>query len=69
MQAGGIKELFIAIGPPDGWNEADIALMKPDIFWSFGPMTLPHELACVVASEQAYRAFTILKKLPYHCGH
>ena len=69
LQAGGIKELFIAIGPPDGWSEEDIALMKPDIFWSLGPMTLPHELAGIVAAEQIYRAHTILKKLPYHCGH
>jgi 23S rRNA (pseudouridine1915-N3)-methyltransferase len=32
-------------------------------------MTLPHELAAVVASEQIYRAFTIMQGLPYHLGH
>jgi 23S rRNA (pseudouridine1915-N3)-methyltransferase len=32
-------------------------------------MTLPHELAAVVAAEQIYRAFTILHRQPYHSGH
>ena len=33
---------------------------------SFGKITLPHQLARVVACEQIYRAFTILNNVPYH---
>jgi 23S rRNA (pseudouridine1915-N3)-methyltransferase len=36
--------------------------------WSLGPMTLPHELARVVVTEQLYRAMTILQGTPYHRG-
>ena len=33
---------------------------------SLGAVTLPHELAAVVALEQLFRAHTILAKRPYH---
>ena len=65
----GTKQLHIVIGGPDGFAGKEIAQYCPDLRWSFGPLTLPHELAAVVASEQIYRALTILKHLPYHAGH
>jgi len=65
----GTKELKILIGGPDGLSNPVMQGVIPDFRWSFGPMTLPHELAAVVAAEQIYRAFTIIKKLPYHLGH
>ena len=59
-------DLVVAIGSDNGFSEADISKLKPDFLWSFGPITLPHELATVVASEQLYRAVSILRHEPYH---
>ncbi|MBI4388441.1 MAG: 23S rRNA (pseudouridine(1915)-N(3))-methyltransferase RlmH [Candidatus Omnitrophica bacterium] len=65
----GCRELQIVIGGADGFSTKERELLKPDFQWSFGALTLPHELAAVVASEQVYRAWTILKGLPYHTKH
>ncbi len=63
----GVQRLVFAIGPAGGWSEA--ARSRAGLLLSFGPMTLPHELAAVVLAEQIYRAFTIIEGLPYHLGH
>ena len=65
----GTRKFRILIGGPDGFSETEMKLLKPDLRWSFGPLTLPHELAVVVAGEQIYRALTIIRKMPYHLGH
>jgi len=65
----GKRLLSIIIGGPDGLKEAQQQRLKPDFIWSFGPMTYPHELACVIACEQLYRAWAIMRGLPYHGGH
>lgn len=65
----GAKSLTIWIGGPDGISTDQINLLKTDLIWSFGPLTLPHEFATVVAAEQIYRAISILKNHPYHKGH
>jgi 23S rRNA (pseudouridine1915-N3)-methyltransferase len=59
--------LLFAIGGSDGFSEE--ARLLAGFTLSLGKMTLPHELARVVLVEQLYRAFTILKKHPYHLGH
>jgi 23S rRNA (pseudouridine1915-N3)-methyltransferase len=60
----GQQRIVFAVGPADGWPEAERA--RAGLLLSLGPMTLPHELAKVVVSEQLYRAFTILAGHPYH---
>lgn len=65
----GAQVLEIVIGGPDGFTDRALDEMRPAFRWSFGPMTLPHELAAAVAAEQIYRAFTILHHQPYHSGH
>lgn len=63
----GQQWVVLAVGPADGWSEG--ARKRANLLISLGPVTLPHELARVVASEQLYRAFTILAGHPYHSGH
>ncbi len=68
-ESSGVRELEIVIGGPDGFSPEDLKKLKADMRWSFGPLTLPHELAAIVASEQIYRAWTINRNHPYHQGH
>jgi 23S rRNA (pseudouridine1915-N3)-methyltransferase len=63
----GTQTLVLAIGPADGWSAAPRA--RASLLLSFGPITLPHELARAVLAEQVYRALTILAGHPYHSGH
>ncbi len=63
----GSQRVLLGIGPADGWSKA--ALARADRTISFGPITLPHELARTILAEQTYRALTILAGHPYHCGH
>lgn len=64
---GGVQRMVIAVGPADGWSAGTLKLARRVL--AFGRITLPHELAAVVAAEQIYRAFTIRAGHPYHCGH
>lgn len=53
-----------AIGGAEGLAAAVLEAAEATV--SFGPMTLPHQLARVVVAEQLYRALTINRGLPYH---
>ena len=55
------RDLCFVVGGPYG---LDIARAEHRL--SFGPMTLPHQLARVVLLEQLYRAHKILAREPYH---
>lgn len=58
------QEVSFIIGGPEGLPQAvrDTA----DFQWSFGKLTLPHDLAMVTLLEALYRASTINAGLPYH---
>ncbi len=67
LQDAGTQLLVLGIGPADGWSAE--ALKRANLTIAFGRITLPHELAAVVAAEQIYRALTIRAGHPYHSGH
>jgi 23S rRNA (pseudouridine1915-N3)-methyltransferase len=67
IRDSGAQTIVLAIGPANGWSPA--ARTQAQHIFSFGPITLPHELARVVLAEQTYRALTILAGHPYHCDH
>ncbi len=66
-QDAGVQQVMFAIGPADGWSKA--ALARANLLIAFGRITLPHELAQVIAAEQIYRALAIRVGHPYHAGH
>jgi 23S rRNA (pseudouridine1915-N3)-methyltransferase len=57
------RDLLFLIGGHDGlpgpW------LVNADLRLSLSPLTMPHELARVVLTEQIYRAFATLRGHPY----
>ena len=55
------RDLCFVIGGPRGLD-----LDACDLKLSFGPITLPHQLARVVLIEQIYRAHKIIAREPYH---
>jgi 23S rRNA (pseudouridine1915-N3)-methyltransferase len=55
------RDLCFVVGGPRGLD-----LARCDMRLSFGPITLPHQLARVVLLEQLYRAHKILAGEPYH---
>jgi 23S rRNA (pseudouridine1915-N3)-methyltransferase len=58
-QAG--RDVCFVVGGPFGTR-----LERHDHLLSFGPATLPHQLARVVLLEQLFRAHKILAGEPYH---
>lgn len=63
-EINGPYQIIFLIGGPHGLAEQ--CKKKADILLSFSPMTFPHQLVRVILFEQLYRAFTILRGLPYH---
>lgn len=67
QQDRGTQQMLFVIGGADGFSAERLRTAQHQL--SLGKMTLPHELARVILLEQIYRAFTIMKGHPYHCGH
>ena len=61
---GSGRDLWFVMGGPFGLDSK--VLERADFRLSFGPITLPHELARVVLLEQLFRAHKILAGEPYH---
>lgn len=61
---GGKKSLTFVIGGADGL--ADAVRARAQETFSFGAMTMPHQLVRILLLEQIYRAATILSGHPYH---
>jgi 23S rRNA (pseudouridine1915-N3)-methyltransferase len=57
----GGRDVCFVVGGPFGTR-----LERHDHRLSFGPLTLPHQLARVVLLEQLFRAHKILANEPYH---
>ncbi len=60
----GRKNVTFVIGGADGLGE-NVRVRAQEMF-SFGQMTMPHQLVRVILLEQIYRAATILSGHPYH---
>ncbi len=62
----GTQAVTFLVGGAYGTSAA--VLKRADLALSLSAMTLPHELARLVLTEQIYRAGTILRGEPYHKG-
>jgi len=60
----GTKRASLIIGGADGHSAS--LRQQADECWTLSSFTLQHEIALVVLAEQLYRAYSILRKEPYH---
>ncbi len=60
------KEVIFILGGPFGVSEELLRGARERL--SLSKMTFTHEMARVLLVEQLYRAYTILKHVPYHHG-
>lgn len=60
----GRRAMWFVVGGSEGLDEAVRA--RAQAVFSFGAMTLPHQLVRILAAEQIYRAMTLLSGHPYH---
>lgn len=63
-EVNGPYQIVFMIGGPHGLSDA--CKKRADCLLSLSQMTFPHQVARLLLYEQVYRAYTILKGLPYH---
>ena len=63
MIAGDRRIVFI-VGGAYGLDDAIID--RANFKWSLSKLTFPHQLVRLILAESVYRAFSVLKKEPYH---
>lgn len=64
LGVGAVPGLALVIGGAYGLSRS--VLDRADRLLSLSSMTLPHELARLMVTEQLYRAGTIIRREPYH---
>ena len=60
----GKRSVVFALGGPFGHDDA--VRRRADVQLRLGAMVMNHQVARIVALEQMYRAWTILRGEPYH---
>lgn len=60
------RDVALLVGGPEGLAPACLELASER--WSLSRLTFPHPLVRVIVAEQLYRAWSILRKHPYHRG-
>jgi 23S rRNA (pseudouridine1915-N3)-methyltransferase len=65
-QVRGVSEIDFIIGGAEG--VCDALLRRAHLTFSLGKLTWTHEMVRVLLLEQIYRAFCILRNIPYHRG-
>lgn len=60
------RTVSLMIGGADGLSADCLAASREQ--WSLSKLTFPHALVRVIAAEQLYRAYSMLKNHPYHRG-
>jgi 23S rRNA (pseudouridine1915-N3)-methyltransferase len=63
-EINGPHHIAILIGGPHGLS--DEVRTQTSLLLSLSMMTFPHQLVRLILLEQIYRAYTIVKGLPYH---
>ena len=58
------RDVALLVGGADGLSDA--CRERAEQVWSLSPLTFPHALVRVLVAEQIYRAWSLLRGMPYH---